>query len=78
MPKKRKLYNDLKNYIDLFIIPKGKLFFLAVYRKIKAQSWVARPDKCDIGRGHVLNNRSLQNINFTPKSVAQRDSCVLN
>lgn len=46
MPKKKN--NDFKNYIDLFIIPKDKLFFLAVYRKIKAQSRVARSDECDI------------------------------
>ena len=80
MIQAKKKPNDLKNDIDLHvcIIPRDELFFLAVCGKIKAQSWVAGPDECDIERGIVLHYRSLQNVNFTPKSGAQCNSCVLN
>ena len=76
--KHAKKTNDLKDYIDLFKIPRDKLFFLATHGIIKAQSQVARPDERDLERGIVLHYRSLRNVNFTQKSVAQSDSCILN
>ena len=51
---------------------------IAMYLYIRSKMAIIISDEHDLGSGIVLHYRSLQNINFKPKSVAQSNSQSLN